>query len=125
MRTLLSVALAALLSSCSLVTPPKVNPRIVVVDHFGNPVAGAAVLPENEDSKDTRENLTEYEIANRTSNAAGMIHASFDDYFWDSDSCYHFRVRRAGFEDLEIAVSKELLPPVLKIELRERSAPAR
>jgi hypothetical protein len=125
MRTLLSVTLAALLSSCNLGAPSKDNPRIVVVDHSGNPVSGAVVLPENEDARDSRENLTEYEIAARTSDAAGMIRASLDDYYWESDSCYHFRVRRAGFESFEIAVSKELMPPVLRIELRERSAPAR
>ena len=125
MRILLSIALAALLSSCGILSPAQVNPRIVVVDRSGNPVAGAVVLPENEDAKDTRETLTDFEIAARTSNAQGMIHTGLEDYFWDSDSCYHFRVHRDGFEDSEIAVSKELLPAVLKIELRERSGPAR
>jgi hypothetical protein len=121
MRILLSIALAALLCSCGALSAPKANPRILIVDRSGYPVAGAVVRPENEDAKDTRETLTDFEIAARTSNAQGMIHTGLEDYFWDSDSCYHFRIHRDGFEDFELAVSKELLPPVLKIELRERS----
>jgi hypothetical protein len=125
MRILLSIALAALLCSCGSLLAPKVNPRILIVDRSGNPVAGAVVRPENEDARDTRETLTDYEIAARTSDAQGMIRASLEDYYWDSDSCYHFRIHRYGFEDFEIAVSKDLMPPVLKIELRDRSGPAR
>ncbi len=125
MRILLSVALAALLSSCGIVSPPQANPRIVVVDHFGNPVAGAVVRPENEDSKDNREKLTDWEIAACTSNDQGMIQANLEDYYWDSDSCYPIRVHRDGYEDFELAVSRELLPLVLKIELRDRYEPAK
>jgi hypothetical protein len=45
-----------------------------------------------------------------------------DDCLWPSDDCYHFRVHRSGYEDSTISVSKDLFPPMLKVELTEKNS---
>jgi len=51
------------------------------------------------------------------SDAQGLVHADLDQYLWESDGCYHFRVRRGGYKNIEMSVSRDLFPQVLKISL--------
>jgi hypothetical protein len=119
------VALAGwmvLASACA--SAPSANPhgRIMLVDGLGAPVQGAVVLPEEGDLKTTRQtNWSKDEIAARVSDSQGMVRADLEQYYWDSDGCYHFRVLRTGFEDFAMTVSKDLFPSVLKVNLEPES----
>ena len=127
MRILISIALAAILSACGVLPSSKVNPRVEVVDRSGAPVQGAIVRPEPEDPRDAETPTRELksDLAERTTDAQGRIRADLEDYFWGTDSCYHFRVHRDGFEDFEISVSRDLMPAVFRIELRDAAEPSR
>ena len=119
-RSAAIAALLALASACS--SPPKDNAggRIMVVDAHGAPLPGAflAVVPEAENPSARPQAYTTAELRAHTSDAQGMIRVDLDDYLWDSDHNYHFRVRRQGYEDETLSVSTDLFPPVLRIELR-------
>ena len=124
MRPLLGAFLLFALAACdSFSTRP--NGRVVVVDHSGTPVEGALVQPVPQDVADANQiaSQAKFEAENWTTNAQGMIHADLEGFYWDSDSCYHFHVHRVGYEDFDIAISKELMPAVYRIELKDR-APA-
>jgi hypothetical protein len=127
MRALACALLVLAFAACSSTVAPRVDPHIVVVDRFGTPIEGALVRPEPEDVKEATllQNETKPEVRARVSNAQGMIRADLEDYYWETDNCYHFRVHREGFEDFEIAVAKDLMPPVYRIELRDRVEPAK
>jgi hypothetical protein len=127
MRALACALLALALSACGSISKPGLDTRVIVVDRFGTPVQGALVRPEPEDTQEATllQNETKPEILARVSNAQGMIRADLEDYYWDSDKCYHFHVHRPGFEDFDVAVSKDLMPPVYRIELRDRAEPAK
>jgi hypothetical protein len=119
-RSAAFVALLGLVSACS--SPPKDNAggRIMVVDARGAPLAGAflSLLPEYENASSRPTAYTTAELRAHTSDTQGMIRVDLDDYLWDSDHNYHFRIRRGGYEDVTMSVSPDLLPPVLKIEMR-------
>jgi hypothetical protein len=121
MRLLASGLLVLALAACNTISP-KANSRLVVVDRSGTPIAGAVVEPVPDDLRAaaTIENLSKYELKNWTTDAEGMIHNDLEEYYWDADSCYHFHVHRAGYEDFDISVSKELMPATYRIELRDR-----
>ena len=93
---------------------------MVVVDALGAPVQGAFLylVAEDENPSAKPEHFTLAELKARTSDAQGMIRAELDDFLWESDHCYHFRVRRSGFEDVTMSVSRDLFPPVLRIEMK-------
>jgi hypothetical protein len=117
-RLLVSMGLLVLASACASAPGAKAGGRILVVDGLGVPVQGAVVLPEEGDLKPTRQiNWTSEDIAARVSDSQGIVRADLEQYYWDSDGCYHFRVLRVGFEDFAMTVSKELFPPVLKVTL--------
>lgn len=93
----------------------------MIVDGHGAPVQGATVLPDDSDNRGTsREILSDEDIQARISDAQGIVHADLDQYFWDLDGCYHFRVHRSGFEDLTMSVSKDLYPSLLRINLEAK-----
>jgi hypothetical protein len=125
MRALFCAALVALVSACSSEPSASAGTRILVVDGSGAPIRGAflVLLPEVEDPSSRLPKYTSAELGELTSDQQGMIHAELDDCLWDSDRCYHFRIRRGGFEDVEMTVSRDLMPPVLRIEMK-RPAPA-
>ena len=120
MRVLLPLALAALASACSTTDEAKPEGRIMVVDARGAPIQGALLMPEEEFQDVDRTRLTKEERDARLSDAQGSIHAELDDFFWQGDGCYHFRIHREGFEDVDMAVSRDLYPPVLRIELKAK-----
>jgi hypothetical protein len=141
MRALISISLVVLASGCSTVHGVKdavqgaiadvrgTPVQVLLVDARGTPVQGAFVLPEYENPLSAPQKYDDDEIKAHTSDEQGSVLVMLDDYYWDSDHCYHFRVRRNGFEDVTMAVSKDLYPAVLKIELdatprAPRKAPA-
>jgi hypothetical protein len=112
------IAWMVLASACASGPGAKTGGRILLVDGLGVPVQGAVVLPEEGDLKPTRQiNWPKDEIEARVSDSQGVVRADLEQYYWDSDGCYHFRVLRAGFEDFAMTVSKDLFPPVLKVTL--------
>jgi hypothetical protein len=122
MRALISMVLFGLVAGCGSVSEGNPGGRVMIVDRLGNPVQDALVLPESEDGAALPRD-TMRETKDRTSNAQGMVRADLDDYLWSSDACYHFRIHRAGFEDAELTVSRDLFPAVLKIEMRATARP--
>jgi hypothetical protein len=95
----------------------------MVVDMHGAPIQGAVLVPEEEYTSNTSPGYSDKELEALASNAKGIISFHLDDCLWDSDGCYHFRIHRPGFEDVAMSVSKDLFPPVLRIELKAK-APA-
>jgi hypothetical protein len=116
---LLLMGAALLFSACGSMSGLDPRGQILVVDAAGAPLAGAVVLPDAEYDTPLPP-YTASELKDRSTNANGTILIYLDDYYWASDSCYHFRVRRAGYEDETMAVSKDLFPAVLKIDMRPR-----
>ena len=110
---------ALLFSACGSMSGSDPKGQVLVVDGAGAPLAGAVVLPDAE-YESSLPPYTASDLKERSTNAQGTVVVYLDDYYWASDSCYHFRVRREGFEDETMAVSKELLPSVLKIDMRPR-----
>jgi hypothetical protein len=92
--------------------------RVMLVDVHGVPVQGGVLTPEEEYPPATPRIYQQDELLARSSDAAGLIHFSLEDCFWKSDECYHIRVHRAGFDDVTMAVSRDLFPPLLRVELR-------
>jgi hypothetical protein len=93
--------------------------EVLVVDAAGAPLADAVVLPDAEYDSPLPP-YTASELKDRSTNAKGTVLVYLDDYYWASDSCYHFRVHRPGYEDETMAVSKDLFPSVMKIDMRPR-----
>jgi hypothetical protein len=124
MRVLITLALAILVSGCGSMSPTRAQGRVMIVDGRGAPIQGATLMPDYEYPPATAWKYTKDELAVRTSDAQGMILADLNEYFWDSDKCYHFRVHLAGFEDATMAVSKEMFPAVLKIEVKDPVQPS-
>jgi hypothetical protein len=106
------------LSACSVFATKPVN-QILVVDENGAPVAGALLLPEDEEQHSVAVSEGREEDYAQTSGPDGMIAAKLDE-FLRSDDCYHFRIHKAGYEDTTTSVSKDLIPALLKVELRPR-----
>jgi hypothetical protein len=124
LRALVPLALAALASACSTAPSPKAAGRITLVDGSGAPIQGALVLPEVEFPNSPQRRDTQEEFEARVSDAYGVIRAPLDDYFWESDACYHFRIHKDGFDDVTMAVSRDLYPSVLRIDLRPQAPDA-
>jgi hypothetical protein len=116
----LFVAGAALLfSACGSVSNLDPRGQVLVVDAAGAPLADAVVLPDAE--YDTAPPpYSASDLKERSTNEKGSVLVYLDDYYWASDSCYHFRVHKAGYEDETMAVSKDLFPAVLKIDMRPK-----
>ena len=116
--------LVVLAPACSSMHADKPPGRILLVDGRGAPVQGAIVLPDDAEtnSKTSRQLQNDAGDLGWISDAQGIVQADLDQYLWDSDGCYHFHVRRGGYKDVEMSVSKDLFPQVLKISL-ERAAP--
>jgi hypothetical protein len=110
---------ALLFSGCGSLSNLDPRGQVLVVDAVGAPLAGAVVLPDQEYDTAPRP-YNDSELEERSTNAKGTVVLYLDDYFWASDSCYHFKVHKAGYEDETMAVSKDLFPAVLKIDLRPR-----
>ena len=111
-----------LASACASTGGAKPEGRIMIVGALGVPVQGAIVVPDSSDDMTGDQGAgrrlpSQGEIDARTSDAQGIIHADLDQYLWDSDGCYHFRIRRFGFEDVTMAVSRDLFPQMLTINL--------
>lgn len=121
MRFLACAFLVLLVSSCASRPSERPSAKILVVDSRGTPIPGAIILFVDSDERRQRtERLSDEEVAERTSDLQGLIRAELDPGYWDTDGSYHFRIHRAGYEDVEMAVSKELFPPLLKITLDPR-----
>jgi hypothetical protein len=93
--------------------------RILLVDGRGKPVQGGIVLPDDVETnaKTSRQLQNDALDLGWISDAQGLVHADLDQYLWESDGCYHFRVRRGGYKNIEMSVSRDLFPQVLKISL--------
>jgi hypothetical protein len=115
-----AVAAALLVSACSSLSSSEPQGQVLVVDASGTPLQGAVVLPDPEFPPAESPKMTDSELKEHSTNAQGMILVYLDDFFWKSDACYHFRVRRGGYEDETMAVSQDLFPAVLKIDMRLR-----
>lgn len=116
-RALAAAALVSLAAACGSVSSPDVNGHILVVDGLGTPIRGAVIYPDYEYSSSRERHYTRDDLEELSSNAQGMINTDMDDFRWDKDGCYHFRIRRAGYEEATMSVSTDLLPPVLKVVL--------
>jgi hypothetical protein len=125
MRFILGLFLSLVLAGCGTINP-KINSRVIVVDRNGNPVQGIVVEPEPQDAKDSAyfESRAPYDTKNWMTDAQGEFHTDLEDYYWESDSCYHFHVHHYGYEDFEISVAKDLMPPLYKIVLRDSARPS-
>lgn len=120
------LALCALAAVAGCATNPAVDStgRVMVVDTRGQPIAGALVLPDEEDqSTATAAALPVSDVKSVTTDAAGAVVLPLGDYYWTEDSCYHFRVVRRGYDSVIMSVSRELWPPVLRIELKLAGQP--
>jgi hypothetical protein len=111
--------LAALVSSCT--SPNSIQGRVMVVDGYGYPVQGAVLAALDENGNDTPHAFDEYEIRARSSDAHGIFHVDLEDCFWPSDGSYHFRIQKDGFDDVEMSVSRDLFPPMLRVDLKARA----
>jgi hypothetical protein len=120
LHVLAAVIAAALAAACSSTSGEDPRSRMMVVDTLGVPVQGAFLIlvPENENPSARPATYTKAELKAQTSDAQGMIRADLDDCLWESDHSYHFRIRARGFEDLEMTVSRDLFPPLLRVEMR-------
>lgn len=124
---LVAACLVLLGGSCTSASAGNTAGRVIVVDGRGAPVQGAllVLVSEDENAPASPMGLTAEELRERTSDLQGVIKASLDESLWESDGCYHFRVRKAGYEDVTLSVSKDLFPEVLRVELKPREqAPA-
>jgi hypothetical protein len=110
-----------LVSACGSMSESDPRGQILVVDGAGTPLNGAVVLPDPEYPSSAPPNYTESELKkDHSTNAQGLILVYLDDFYWNTDGCYHIRVHRSGYEDETMAVSKDLFPAVLKIDMRPR-----
>jgi hypothetical protein len=108
------------LCACSVLGDPKTSSRILVVDERGAVVPDALLLPEEEGhDPSSLQGDREEDYAPR-SGQDGVITTNLDEYL-RSDDCYHFRIHKRGYEDTASTVSRDLMPPVLKVELRSRA----
>ena len=122
LSSLVPLALAALASACTSAPSPKAAGRITLVDVSGAPIQGALVMPEVEYQNSAPRRDTQDEFEARVSDVNGVVRAPLEDYFWESDACYHFRIHKDGFEDVTMAVSRDLYPSELRIDLRRPQA---
>jgi len=118
-----ALAAALALSACGSALISGARAQVLVVDSLGNPVRGAVVLPDD-DSPASHRGFTEAEMKERSTNGQGLLAVFLDDFLWASDGNYHLRVLAVGFEDEAMTVSKDLFPPVLRVELRRPGASA-
>jgi hypothetical protein len=119
---LAAAALLVLAPGCGSVSAPDTGSRVVVVDGAGTPIKGAVIYPDYEYSS-SQKTYTKDDLEELASDAQGLIHADLDAFLWDKDGCYHFVIRRAGYESATMSVSKDLLPPVLKVVMVARANP--
>lgn len=124
MRLLAAVVLLSLIAGCNSAPTDDELGRVLVVDRHGTPLQNAVLTPDPESAPAVPRVYDDAEIKERASDAKGVFHVDMDDCIWNSDGCYHFRIHRAGFEDSTMAVSKDLFPPMLRIEMREKGADA-
>jgi hypothetical protein len=117
---LLPIALAVLVSACGSASGGEARGQILIVDAAGAPIKGALVLPDPEFPPAEAPRLTDSELKERSTNEQGLILVYLEDFYWNADGCYHIRVRRGGYEDETLAVSRDLFPAVLKIDMRLR-----
>jgi hypothetical protein len=117
----LLLALAALAGCHSGVDPDQLG-RILVVNTRGVPIPGATVIPYDENEA-RRTELTPEDLKAFTTDQHGMVTVVLEPYLWTEDGCYHFRVRRAGFEAATETVSRDLFPGQLRIELKAEGQP--
>jgi hypothetical protein len=116
-------AAACALTACSYFGTPRSKNQILVLDENGRPVADAILLAEDDSHGSGYRNTTQEEDFAPRSGPDGVITADLDEYLWSSDDCYHFSIHKRGFEDTATTVSRELIPQVLKVELRSRAWP--
>jgi hypothetical protein len=108
---------------CGSVAAPDTGSRILVVDGAGTPIPGAVIYPDYEYSS-SQKTYTKDDLDALSSDAQGMIHVDLDDFLWDKDGCYHFVIRRAGYDSATMSVSKDLAPPVLRVVMALKASPA-
>lgn len=121
MRVLASILLATLMAACETTSGPA--RRVQVTDAAGNPIAGARFIPEYPEESTTHEFYSEKELETLVSNAQGFVPVDLEVCYWDTDASYHFSVHRAGYEAADLVVSRDLCPPVLKVQLTRIVAP--
>jgi hypothetical protein len=121
-RALLGLALAGLLAACSS-SPDAGGPsRVRVVDSHGIPIMNATLLADDEFPSGGQRVYSQEELNARASDAQGYFHVDLDESLWRGDGFYHFRVHRVGYEDEVMVVSKDLFPPLLRIEMKAAAA---
>ncbi|HEY1793101.1 MAG TPA: hypothetical protein VGG34_09300 [Opitutaceae bacterium] len=114
---MLSIAAAACLVLAGCAGKETVpDHRILVVDTAGTPLEGAVVYPDSDDSSSQTPRYAE----NHSTDKQGLLVPDLEEFYWDSDGCYHFRVRSPGYEEETVAVSRDLFPFIYRIELRPR-----
>jgi hypothetical protein len=118
-----AAALFALAQGCAALSPHEPNAPVLVVDASGAPIQGAVIYPDYEYSSGQHQ-YTKGDIEEMSSDAKGRIHVDLDDFLWHQDDCYHFIIRRAGYEDATFSLSKDLAPPLIKVVLVPRSGAA-
>jgi hypothetical protein len=118
MRAFVLAMVVVLASACTTTPGEKAVGRIMLVNGLGDPIQGAIVVPEEQENPGAmRQSLSDEDRQARVSDAQGLIRADLEQYFSESDGCYHFRIHRGGFEDVTMTVSKDLFPPLLRIKL--------
>src|ERR1039458_6130413 len=121
MRAFVPIAFLALATACTSTDTAKAVGRIMLVNGLGNPIPGAIVVPEEQENpRAMARRVSDEDKQAWISDEQGIVHADLEQCFSESDGCYHFRIHRGGFEDVTMAVSRDLFPPLLRINL-ERS----
>jgi hypothetical protein len=121
-RRLLAAVLAAVaLSSCMSMSGTDSLARILVVDPSGAPLAGAVLYPDYEYSSSPQRDYSRADLESHSSGPQGVISIDLEPYLWDADGCYHFRIRRAGYDDETVSISKDLFTGRLRVDMKPRT----
>lgn len=124
-RLLLALFAAAALVSCRSTGSADSLAHILVVDPSGAPIAGAVLYPDYEYNTSPQRDYSRADLAAYTSGPSGIISLDLGGYLWDADGCYHFLIRKAGYDDETVAISKELFSGRLRVDMKLRTQDVR
>ncbi|HEY1848241.1 MAG TPA: hypothetical protein VGG37_03490 [Opitutaceae bacterium] len=119
-RLLIALLAGMALSSCRSVSSESL-PRILVVDPSGAPIAGAVLYPDYEYSSSPQRDYSRADLEAHSSGPQGVISVDLENYLWDADGCYHFRIRKAGYDDETVSISKDLFTGKLRVDMKPRT----
>lgn len=97
--------LVLIVGGCTTSGGPSLSDSITVKDETGRPAVGVSVLFEEEVMTGLPYYFTATELKERTSNENGQAKIDLGKHLW-TDGCYHFLLRKDGFQQKEVIVKK-------------------